>query len=48
MFTFKLRKEENHEAAIDRKALIFGLMMVFLCGLGFSIITPVSPFLVAP
>ncbi|GLB26283.1 tetracycline resistance MFS efflux pump [Lacrimispora xylanolytica] len=48
MFTFKLRKEENHEAAIDRKALIFGLMMVFLCGLGFSIITPVIPFLVAP
>ncbi|GLX65993.1 MFS transporter [Paenibacillus glycanilyticus] len=33
---------------IDRKALLFGLMSVFLCGLGFSIITPVVPFLVQP
>jgi DHA1 family tetracycline resistance protein-like MFS transporter len=30
------------------KALLFGLMSVFLCGLGFSIIAPVVPFLVQP
>ncbi|AIQ63027.1 MFS transporter [Paenibacillus stellifer] len=33
---------------VDRKALIFGLMSVFLCGIGFSIIAPVVPFLVQP
>lgn len=32
----------------NQKALIFGLMSVFLCGLGFSIVTPVVPFLVQP
>ncbi|MDR0885601.1 MAG: MFS transporter [Clostridiales Family XIII bacterium] len=33
---------------IDRHALIFGLISVFLCGIGFSIIAPVVPFLVKP
>ncbi|RAU92371.1 MFS transporter [Paenibacillus sp. YN15] len=33
---------------LDKKAFIFGLMSVFLCGLGFSIIAPVVPFLVQP
>ncbi|WP_037288219.1 tetracycline resistance MFS efflux pump [Saccharibacillus sacchari] len=33
---------------VNKKALIFGLMAVFLCGIGFSIIAPVVPFLVAP
>ncbi len=33
---------------INKKALIFGLMAVFLCGLGFTVIAPVVPFLVAP
>ncbi|OWA35642.1 tetracycline resistance MFS efflux pump [Saccharibacillus sp. O16] len=33
---------------MNRKALIFGLMAVFLCGLGFTVIAPVVPFLVAP
>ncbi|MBC1463026.1 MFS transporter [Listeria welshimeri] len=33
---------------IDIKTLLFGLIAVFLCGMGFSIITPVVPFLVAP
>ncbi|EAD5716906.1 MFS transporter [Listeria innocua] len=33
---------------INTKTLIFGLISVFLCGMGFSIIMPVVPFLVAP
>lgn len=33
---------------IDIKTLLFGLIAVFLCGIGFSIIMPVVPFLVAP
>ncbi|MBC1409598.1 MFS transporter [Listeria welshimeri] len=33
---------------IDIKTLLFGLIAVFLCGMGFSIIMPVVPFLVAP
>lgn len=33
---------------IHKHALIFGLISVFLCGIGFSIIMPVVPFLVAP
>ncbi|MBC2331391.1 MFS transporter [Listeria welshimeri] len=33
---------------IDIKTLLFGLIAVFLCGTGFSIIMPVVPFLVAP
>ncbi|MBC1973126.1 MFS transporter [Listeria welshimeri] len=33
---------------IGIKTLLFGLIAVFLCGMGFSIIMPVVPFLVAP
>lgn len=33
---------------VDKKALLFGLMSVFLCGIGFSIVAPVVPFLVQP
>ncbi|MBC2184989.1 TCR/Tet family MFS transporter [Listeria sp. FSL L7-0253] len=33
---------------INKKTLLFGLISVFLCGMGFSIIMPVVPFLVAP
>jgi DHA1 family tetracycline resistance protein-like MFS transporter len=40
--------ESSSEGAIDKHALIFGLISVFLCGLGFSIISPVVPFLVKP
>ncbi|SHN83447.1 MFS transporter [Desulfitobacterium chlororespirans] len=40
--------KQNTEQTIDKKALLFGLMSVFLCGIGFSIITPVVPFLVQP
>lgn len=32
----------------NRKPLLFGLISVFLCGIGFSIILPVVPFLVQP
>ncbi|MBU5673406.1 MFS transporter [Paenibacillus brevis] len=47
---FKSRSHNKHSAsqAIDKHALIFGLISVFLCGVGFSIITPVVPFLVQP
>ncbi|WP_436669350.1 MFS transporter [Paenibacillus kandeliae] len=33
---------------MNKQALIFGLVAVFLCGIGFSIIMPVVPFLVQP
>ncbi|MBC1351636.1 MFS transporter [Listeria innocua] len=33
---------------INTKTLLFGLISVFICGMGFSIIMPVVPFLVAP
>lgn len=46
MLKFKSYKERNSEQSIDKHALIFGLISVFLCGIGFSIITPVVPFLV--
>lgn len=36
------------EPSVNKHALRFGLISVFLCGLGFSIITPVVPFLVQP
>lgn len=36
------------ESPVDRNQLIFGLIAVFLCGIGFSIIMPVVPFLVQP
>ncbi|WP_297635989.1 MFS transporter [uncultured Clostridium sp.] len=32
----------------NKKPLIFGLISVFLCGMGFSIIVPIIPFLVKP
>ncbi|WP_317311633.1 MFS transporter [Clostridium thermobutyricum] len=48
MFKSKSYNENKIEQNIDRKALIFGLMSVFLCGIGFSIIAPVVPFLVQP
>ncbi|WP_419878811.1 MFS transporter [Brevibacillus centrosporus] len=48
MSTFRSHHEQNTETAIDKRALLFGLMSVFLCGLGFSIIAPVGPFLVQP
>lgn len=48
MFKFRLHNEQNKEQTVDKHALIFGLISVFLCGLGFSIIAPVVPFLVQP
>ena len=46
MFKFKSCNKQNSGQAVDKHALIFGLISVFLCGIGFSIITPVVPFLV--
>ncbi len=40
--------KQHSEQTINKKTLLFGLMSVFLCGLGFSIIAPVVPFLVQP
>jgi DHA1 family tetracycline resistance protein-like MFS transporter len=48
MFKFRSHNEQNLEQTVNRKALIFGLTSVFLCGIGFTIITPVVPFLVQP
>ena len=48
MFKFRLQNKENTEETVDKHALTFGLISVFLCGIGFSIITPVVPFLVQP
>ncbi|ERI91835.1 transporter, major facilitator family protein [Clostridiales bacterium oral taxon 876 str. F0540] len=48
MSQFKSHDIKNIEQTINKKALVFGLMSVFLCGLGFSIIAPVVPFLVQP
>ncbi|MTV48353.1 MFS transporter [Heliobacillus mobilis] len=48
MFEFRSNHEQNTEPTVDKKALLFGLMSVFLCGIGFSIIAPVVPFLVQP
>ncbi len=45
---FSIKSQKNTNQTIDKKAFIFGLMSVFLCGIGFSIITPVVPFLVEP
>ncbi|AYF06506.1 MULTISPECIES: tetracycline resistance MFS efflux pump [Bacillus] len=42
------RSQNETETNIDKHALIFGLISVFLCGIGFSIIMPVAPFLVQP
>ncbi len=48
MLKYKSHNEQNIEQTVDKKALLFGLMSVFLCGIGFTIITPVVPFLVQP
>ena len=48
MFKFKSQNKQITEETVNKHALIFGLISVFLCGLGFSIITPVVPFLVQP
>ncbi|SHH95309.1 MFS transporter [Desulfosporosinus lacus] len=48
MFQFRSPNEQTTELTVDKKALIFGLMSVFLCGIGFTIIAPVVPFLVQP
>jgi MFS transporter, DHA1 family, tetracycline resistance protein len=48
MLKFKSHNEQNTEQTVDKHALIFGLISVFLCGIGFSIIAPVVPFLVQP
>lgn len=45
---YKSQKVQQSEQSIDKHALIFGLISVFLCGVGFTIITPVVPFLVSP
>lgn len=46
MFKFRSHNVNTTKKTVDKKALIFGLMSVFLCGIGFTIITPVVPFLV--
>ncbi|KOY14834.1 MFS transporter [Paenibacillus xylanivorans] len=48
MFKLRSTHKENAEQTIDKHALLFGLISVFLCGIGFSIIAPVVPFLVHP
>ncbi|WP_340373421.1 MFS transporter [Peribacillus sp. FSL E2-0218] len=48
MSKFRSHNERNTERTINKHALIFGLISVFLCGIGFSIIMPVVPFLVQP
>lgn len=48
MSKFKSNNEQSSEQIIDKHALIFGLISVFLCGIGFTIIAPVVPFLVQP
>lgn len=48
MSKFKSHNEHNIEQTVDKNALIFGLISVFLCGIGFGIISPVVPFLVQP
>lgn len=48
MFKSKSHPTQSTEQTVDRHALIFGLISVFLCGIGFTIIAPVVPFLVRP
>ncbi|UJF35700.1 MFS transporter [Paenibacillus hexagrammi] len=48
MFQFSLRNKQSADHTVEPKALLFGLMSVFLCGIGFSILGPVVPFLVQP
>ncbi len=40
--------DQSTEQTVDKHAFLFGLISVFLCGIGFTIITPVVPFLVQP
>lgn len=46
MYKSRINYKQNAKQTIDKKALLFGLMSVFLIGIGFTIITPVIPFLV--
>ncbi|MEC3032723.1 MFS transporter [Bacillus thuringiensis] len=48
MSLFSSQNHRHTEKSIDNHALLFGLISVFLCGIGFSIIMPVVPFLVQP
>lgn len=48
MTKFKSYNKEKNGETVDKNAFLFGLMSVFLCGMGFSIISPVVPFLVEP
>ncbi|TBL81099.1 MFS transporter [Paenibacillus thalictri] len=48
MFKSGSHNKQNTEQTVDKHALLFGLISVFLCGIGFSIIAPVVPFLVQP
>lgn len=48
MLKFKSYNYHKKEQIVDKNALIFGLISVFLCGIGFTIIAPVIPFLVQP
>lgn len=48
MFKFKSYNKHDTEQTLSKNALTFGLVSVFLCGLGFTIIAPVMPFLVRP
>lgn len=48
MFKHQSHNKQNTDQMVDKHALIFGLISVFLCGIGFSIIAPVVPFLVQP
>ncbi|KHD37489.1 MFS transporter [Clostridium acetobutylicum] len=48
MSNFKSHNSNNTKQTINKHALIFGLISVFLSGIGFTIISPVIPFLVQP
>lgn len=48
MSIFRSHNEQNTEETVNKHALIFGLISVFLCGIGFSVIAPIVPFLVQP
>ncbi|WIM39291.1 MFS transporter [Paenibacillus sp. PK4536] len=48
MSTSTPHDSQHPEPQVNKHALRFGLISVFLCGIGFSIIAPVVPFLVQP
>jgi DHA1 family tetracycline resistance protein-like MFS transporter len=48
MSIFRSHNTQNTNQTVNKHALLFGLISVFLCGIGFSIIAPVVPFLVQP